>query len=239
MLPERKLATQGLAQRLAPLGIALALGACASTPSPGLPVVVLPGTGKDLAAFHQDELICQQHAVAHTGYGGPTGSAAAGSPAGTPGDAANGASRNGMAGGTPIAARITAANAAVPVGANPSTRTATCSAWRRVATPCSRNLRDMRLPTRTVIPTPTGTRMGIPMPMTILMVSMTLGSLASLASAAAFTTDSTTADLTIAASPMGWLRPWWLRSWRRLRSRRWRTPLSQPEAVHPKKARPR
>lgn len=119
MLPERKLATQGLAQRLAPLGIALALGACASTPPPGLPVVVLPGTGKDLAAFHQDELICQQHAVAHTGYGGPTGSAAAGSPAGTPGDAANGASRNGTAGGTPIAARTTAANAAVPVGAQP------------------------------------------------------------------------------------------------------------------------
>jgi hypothetical protein len=51
--PKRKLATQGLAERLAPLGMALAPDACASTPLPGPPVAVLPGTGKDLAAFHR------------------------------------------------------------------------------------------------------------------------------------------------------------------------------------------
>jgi hypothetical protein len=113
------MATQKLAQRFAPLGVALALGACASTPPPGLPVAVLPGTDKDLAAFQQDELICQQHAVAHTGYGSPAGSAATGSPTGKPGSAANTVSGNGTARATPVAGGTTAANAAVPVGTQP------------------------------------------------------------------------------------------------------------------------
>jgi hypothetical protein len=115
VIPVRKLAAQGLAQRLAPLGIALALGACAATLPPGPPIAVLPGTGKDLAAFQQDELICQQHAVAHTGYGSPAGSAATGRPE----SAENGASLNATAGAAPVAAGTTAANATVPVGAQP------------------------------------------------------------------------------------------------------------------------
>jgi hypothetical protein len=119
VLPAGNLTVQGLVQRLASLGIALALGACASTPPPGPPVTVLPGIGKDLAAFQQDELICQQHEVAHTGYGSPAGSAATGSPTGTPGSAANRVSGNGTAGTTPVAGGTTAANTAVPVGTHP------------------------------------------------------------------------------------------------------------------------
>jgi hypothetical protein len=119
VVPLRKLASQGLAEKFASLGIALALGACAATPPPGPPVSVLPGADKDLAAFQRDELICQQYAAAHTGYGSPAGSTATGSPTGAPGSAANKVSGNGTGRATPVAGSTTAANAAVPVRTQP------------------------------------------------------------------------------------------------------------------------
>lgn len=119
MLPVRNWSLEEWLKDLTPLGFALVLGACASTPPPGPSLAVLPGTGKDLAAFQQDDMICQQHAVARTGYGSPAGAAEAGSPAGTAGSAANGASGKETAGVTPVAAGTTAANAAVPVGTQP------------------------------------------------------------------------------------------------------------------------
>lgn len=88
MCSTRGLAVQGVAQRLvaggafrglAPLGVALLLGACAT--SSGAAFSVLPGPGKDQAAFQQDMLVCQQHAVAHTGYNAPVPTAAAGAAA--------------------------------------------------------------------------------------------------------------------------------------------------------------
>jgi hypothetical protein len=54
---------------LAALGVSLALGACADGPPPGPAAIVLPGQGKTEAAFQQDETICRQHAISHTGYG--------------------------------------------------------------------------------------------------------------------------------------------------------------------------
>jgi hypothetical protein len=76
----RTLTACGAGRGLAPLTLVLALGACAT--SPGSALTVLPGPGKDQAAFQQDALVCQQHAVAHTGYNAPVPSAAAGSAAG-------------------------------------------------------------------------------------------------------------------------------------------------------------
>ena len=57
------------ARRLLPLGAALMFGACASVPPPGPAAVVVPGLGKDFAAFQQDDTICRRHAAANTGYG--------------------------------------------------------------------------------------------------------------------------------------------------------------------------
>ncbi len=48
------------------LGLVMLLGACAASTDSAFSV--LPGPGRDQAAFGRDELICQQHAVAHTGY---------------------------------------------------------------------------------------------------------------------------------------------------------------------------
>ena len=59
------------ARTLWPLVTVLAICACA-TPPQGAPFLVLPGTGKDPAAFQQDDQICRQHAVAHTGYDAPS-----------------------------------------------------------------------------------------------------------------------------------------------------------------------
>jgi hypothetical protein len=64
-------------------------------PPAGPPVSVLPGQNKDAAAFQQDELVCQQHAVAHTGYGdltrsGAPGAAVSGANSGVAGTAAAG-----------------------------------------------------------------------------------------------------------------------------------------------------
>jgi hypothetical protein len=68
--------------RLAALGASLTLGACVGGPPPGPAALVLPGKDKTVAAFQQDEAICQQHAVAQTGYGDPSQPATS-SPAGS------------------------------------------------------------------------------------------------------------------------------------------------------------
>jgi hypothetical protein len=60
------------ARRLLPLGAALMLGACAEGRPSGPAVIVVPGSGKDFAAFQQDDAICRRHAAANTGYGNPT-----------------------------------------------------------------------------------------------------------------------------------------------------------------------
>ncbi|WP_428492862.1 hypothetical protein [Rhodopila sp.] len=59
----------GAVARVMALGVVMLLGACAASPDAAFRV--LPGPGKDQAAFGQDQAVCQQHAVAHTGYGTP------------------------------------------------------------------------------------------------------------------------------------------------------------------------
>jgi hypothetical protein len=61
--------SQSPASKFAALGFVLLVAGCASGPPPGPTVLVLPGQNKDLAAFQQDDAICRQHAVAHTGFG--------------------------------------------------------------------------------------------------------------------------------------------------------------------------
>ncbi len=56
------------AYKLASLCIALGVTACAAD-GPVATVIVRPGSGKTAAAFQQDQLICQSHAFAQTGYG--------------------------------------------------------------------------------------------------------------------------------------------------------------------------
>ncbi len=46
---------------------ALALGACAVPPPQGPSVVAMPGRGKDMASFQQDDLVCRQFASSQTG----------------------------------------------------------------------------------------------------------------------------------------------------------------------------
>jgi hypothetical protein len=58
-----------VARTLALLGVNLAVSACVAGPPPGPMGVVAPGKDKSQAAFQQDQSICQQHAVAQTGYG--------------------------------------------------------------------------------------------------------------------------------------------------------------------------
>lgn len=58
--------------RLVALGGSLMLGACVAGPPPGPAAVVVPGKDKTAAAFQEDAAICQQHAMAHTGYGDPS-----------------------------------------------------------------------------------------------------------------------------------------------------------------------
>jgi hypothetical protein len=107
------------ARRLLPLGAALMLGACAMGRPSGPAVIVVPGSGKDFAAFQQDDTICRRHAAANTGYGdlalphtqgsnaaplGATGEAGAASADGT-------TSGVGTAAGAPSGSSSTAANA--------------------------------------------------------------------------------------------------------------------------------
>lgn len=53
---------------LVPLSALLALAACVSQPSPLGSFTVLPGKGRDLTAFQQDDAICSRHAMQHSGY---------------------------------------------------------------------------------------------------------------------------------------------------------------------------
>jgi len=46
----------------------LLLGACAASPPGGPDVWALPGEGKDLAHFQQDEANCRSHALGQTGF---------------------------------------------------------------------------------------------------------------------------------------------------------------------------
>jgi len=90
---------------------------------------VLPGKDKDLAAFQQDELVCQRHAVAHTGY---TAAPPSGAPVATDGAAAglaNNGSTHDKAGGdktgsdtvvgVPVAPGATAVNVPPADGIQP------------------------------------------------------------------------------------------------------------------------
>jgi hypothetical protein len=81
------LAANATARRLLPFGVALMLGACAPEPTPNPDAIIVPGPGKDVAAFQQDDVICRSHAATGTGYGDlsqkPTVSAPAPGSAGT------------------------------------------------------------------------------------------------------------------------------------------------------------
>jgi hypothetical protein len=55
---------------LGSLSASLLLVGCAA-PAPQA-VVAFPGKDKSAAAFQQDEAICRQHAISHTGYGLPS-----------------------------------------------------------------------------------------------------------------------------------------------------------------------
>jgi hypothetical protein len=52
---------------LAPLAAVPLLAACAVAPPSGPNVVAMPGQGKDLAAFQQDDLACRDYASQNTG----------------------------------------------------------------------------------------------------------------------------------------------------------------------------
>jgi hypothetical protein len=67
---------------MASLGAALALAACASQIPETFPASVVPGKGKDLAAFQQDDAVCRHHALAHTGYASLPPPAASGAASG-------------------------------------------------------------------------------------------------------------------------------------------------------------
>jgi Glycine-zipper domain len=56
----------------AALVAALALGACAVAPPEGPRVVALPGPGKTLVQFNQDDATCRGYASAQTGYASPS-----------------------------------------------------------------------------------------------------------------------------------------------------------------------
>jgi hypothetical protein len=58
-----------VARTLALLSVTLVVSACVAGPPPGPMGVVAPGKDKSQAAFQQDQSVCQQHAVAQTGYG--------------------------------------------------------------------------------------------------------------------------------------------------------------------------
>jgi hypothetical protein len=104
------------AQRLLPVGAALMLGACATVRPSGPAVIVVPGSGKDFAAFQQDDTICRRHMAANTGYGDLALPHTQGSNAGTTGEAgtawvAGKTGGVGTAAGAPPGSGTTAANA--------------------------------------------------------------------------------------------------------------------------------
>jgi hypothetical protein len=107
------LAANATTRRLLPFGVALMLGACASEPTPNLNAIVVPGPGKDIAAFQQDDVICRSHAATGTSYGDlgqrPTVSAPAPGTTPTPGPLAP------M--GPPAAVPLAGTRAPLPTGA--------------------------------------------------------------------------------------------------------------------------
>jgi hypothetical protein len=54
---------------LAALAASLTLGACTAGSLSGPAGMITPGKDKTAAAFEQDQAVCQQHAISHTGYG--------------------------------------------------------------------------------------------------------------------------------------------------------------------------
>jgi hypothetical protein len=95
---------------LAALSASLAIGACVAGPPPGPTGIVMPGKDKTEAAFKQDESVCEQHAIAHTGYGDPSQQPDGTTPpaptppaSGTPPASSAGTNSDAMpAGGTPL-----------------------------------------------------------------------------------------------------------------------------------------
>jgi hypothetical protein len=116
VLPVRTLTASQAARRLASLGVLLALGACASAPPPDPGMTVLPGKGKDLAAFQQDQLVCWRHAVAHTGYTNTAAFSAPGPTGGATGAAGGVRGAAGGATGLAGAAASPAGGASGPTG---------------------------------------------------------------------------------------------------------------------------
>src|SRR4051794_12545063 len=56
---------------VAAVAVPLALGACTVAPPTGPNVWVMPGAGKDLARFQQEDGACRGHAQQQIGYGSP------------------------------------------------------------------------------------------------------------------------------------------------------------------------
>ncbi len=60
----QKESTMAAALKILPLGVIFALGGCVAVPPTGTTTVAMPGTGKDLAAFQQDDAICREYGLA-------------------------------------------------------------------------------------------------------------------------------------------------------------------------------
>jgi hypothetical protein len=117
-MPEEELIV-ATARRLLPLGVALMLGACASEPPPNPTAVIVPGPGKDAAAFQQDDVICRSHAAAGTGYGDLSQRPAVSTP--TPGSAGTAPTPGTVAPTVaPAAVPLAGTGAPQPAGATPS-----------------------------------------------------------------------------------------------------------------------
>ncbi len=90
----------------------LSLGGCVAAPPPGPSVMALPGQGKNLEAFQQDDAACRQYAWQQTGGASP-GAAASQSAAGS----AVVGTALGAAAGAAIGAASGAAGAGAAIGA--------------------------------------------------------------------------------------------------------------------------
>jgi hypothetical protein len=100
------------ARYLALLGTLLLLGACAVGPPLGPSVAAMPGKGKSVETFQQDDGLCRQYALQANGYASPTeaanqsmaNSAALGTVLGAAAGAAIGAAAGNPAAGAAIGA---------------------------------------------------------------------------------------------------------------------------------------
>jgi hypothetical protein len=103
-------------RRLLPLGVTLMLGACASESPPNPAAIIVPGPGKDITAFQQDDVICQSHAATGTGYGALGQRPAVSAPA--PGSAGTAPTPGTLAQtGAPAAVPLAGTGAPQPAGA--------------------------------------------------------------------------------------------------------------------------